>query len=91
MQTHLRDYSNLQDMYERYSTPARKIRFEQRVYRFKGVKRNFDHFIHLYHCESERHFIVVYLRYNLPVLIKPIYSIDKIQLAELRGDEWWVK
>lgn len=78
-----RVYSSLQDMYERYSTPAKTIKLEKHVYRFKGMRRKIAQSIHLYHCEKERHYIIVYLKYNFPVLIKPIYSVDAIDLTHL--------
>lgn len=76
-------YSSLQDMYERYSIAAKRIKLEGHIYRFIGVRRKIDHSIHLYHCEKERHYIIVYLKYSFPVLIKPIYSVDAIDLTHL--------
>lgn len=83
MPVRLRIYSCLQDMYERYSSPAEEIEFEKKRYVFKGYRRKFDHFIHMYHCAAEQHYIVVYTKSNLPVLIKPFYSVDDVQIAEL--------
>ena len=83
MPVRLRIYSCLQDMYERYSSPAEELGFEKKRYIFKGFRRKFDQFIHLYHCADEQHYIVVYLKYNLPVLIKTIYSVDEIKLVDL--------
>lgn len=79
----LRLYSCIQDMYERYSSPADELGFENHRYVLKGYRRKFDKFIHLYHCVEEQHFIAVYLKHNLPVLIKTIYSIDEIKIADL--------
>lgn len=83
MTRRLRTYSCLQDMYERYSAPAEEIKFEKRLYRFKGSRRNFNQVIHLFHCADEQHFIVVYLKFNLPALIKAFYSVDDVRIADL--------
>lgn len=83
MPVRLRLYSCIQDMYERYSSPADELGLENHRYVLKGCRRKFDQFIHLYHCAEEQHFIVIYLKHNLPVLIKTVYSIDEIKIVNL--------
>lgn len=85
MPTKLRVYSCHQDMYERYNTQsiADVVLFEGRRYRLIGERRKADIFIHLYRSEAEQQNIIVYLRNNLPFLIKPIYSINGIKLSEV--------
>lgn len=78
-----RIYSSLQDMYERYSSVAKTIEFEKRRYALQGYLRKPKHILHLYHCAEEQHYIVVYTKYSLPVLIKAFYSVDEIELAQL--------
>ena len=85
MPVKLRVYSCLLDMYERYSSQsiAEKLTFENRRYCLIGERRKGGIYLHLYHCEDEQHYILVHLRYNLPFLIKAIYSVDEIKLADL--------
>lgn len=85
MPVKLRVYSCLQDMYERYSAQAiaEILVFEKHRYRLMGERRKNDMYIHLYHCEVEQHYLLVHLRYNLPFLIKPFYSVNEIKLVDL--------
>ena len=85
MPVRLRIYSCLQDMYERYSSQAiaEKLIFENHSYRLIGERRKGNVFLHLYHCNDEQHYVLVHLRYNLPVLIKAFYSVSEIKLANL--------
>ncbi|MEG0380332.1 MAG: hypothetical protein RR603_01380 [Kurthia sp.] len=75
MPSKLRIYSCLQDMYERYSAYAiaEEVMFEERRYQLVGERRKADVYIHLYRSDEEQQNILVYLRNNLPFLIKPIY------------------
>lgn len=70
-------------MYERYSSPAEELEFEKHRYILKGYRRKFDKFLHMYYCAEEQHYIVVYTKYNLPVLIKHFYSVDEVKLADM--------
>ncbi|MER1958825.1 MAG: hypothetical protein ABS942_15690 [Solibacillus sp.] len=76
----LQKYCSRQDMYENYSTAAKEIEFEGRIYEFKGSKRVNDRSIHLYYCEQEQHYIRVNLQFNLPFLIEPFYSVNEVTL-----------
>lgn len=79
----LRAYSCLQDMYECFSAVVDELEFENQRYRHKGSRRKFEQTIHLYHCAEEQHYLVIYTKSNLPVLIKPFYSVNQIKLADL--------
>lgn len=85
MASKLRIYSCLQDMYERYQacSVTEKLKFENLYYSLKKTRRKGDMYLHLYHCADEQHYILVHLRYNLPVLIKAFYSIDEVDLKNL--------
>lgn len=83
MSMRLRAYSCLQDMYECYSAPAQELKFEKHLYRFRGSRRKFDQFIHMYHCADEQHYLVVYLKSSLPVLIKAFYSVEEVKIANM--------
>lgn len=83
MTMRLRAYSCLQDMYESFSAAVEELKFENHKYRLKGSRRKFDQIINLYHCAEEQHYIVIYTKFNLPVLIKPFYSVNEVKLADL--------
>lgn len=84
----MRQYPTLQMMYENYSNVAiaEKLIVEKHEYRLIGCRRKGNLWVHVYRCDEEQHSLLVYLRYNIPFLIKPIYSINGIAL-----DEVWEK
>lgn len=85
MPVKLRVYSCHQDMYERYNAQsiADVIVFENRRFRLVGERRKTNMYIHLYRSDVEQQNIIVYLRNNLPFLIKPIYAINGIKLIDV--------
>lgn len=80
-----RQYPTLQEMYENYSVSpiARQLIVEKHEYRFIGYQRKGNLLVHVYRCEKEQHNLLVYMRYNIPFLIKPIYSINGITLNKV--------
>lgn len=76
----LQSYRSRQDLYERYSSPAREIEFEGHIYQLIGSKREKDRSLHLYNCEKEQHYIEIYLQFNLPFLVKAFYSIEEVKI-----------
>lgn len=70
-------------MYESFSGIVDELKFESQLYRRKGSRRKFDQFVHLYHCSEEQHYLVVYTKFNMPVLIRSLYSVNEVKLADL--------
>lgn len=85
MPSKIRSYKTIQSMYENYRVIdlAEKLVLEGHEYRLVGERRKGDSWVHVYRCEQERHNVIVYLRYNLPYLIKPVYSINGIALGSI--------
>lgn len=68
-------YSDNTDIYDLYRAPARFIEFEDDVYKFEGTERKADVDIHIYRCETEQHYLRIYLQDGKPFLVEGVYKI----------------
>lgn len=81
----MRQYPTLQMMYEEYSAKhiTEKLIVDKVEYRFIGSRRKGSIWVHAYRSDEEQHNLMVYLRSDMPFLIKPVYSINGIRLEEI--------
>lgn len=54
------------------------ISFENHLYAFVAERRMGSLKYHLYYCPNERHYILIHMRYDVPILIKAFYSTEHI-------------
>lgn len=73
-------YSNLEDIYENYTSVSKFIFFEDDVYEFRESKRANDTEIHLYRCDAEQHNLKIHLKSGVPYLVEGSYSIEAVKL-----------
>lgn len=73
-------YSNLEDIYENYTSASKHIFFEGEIYNYTDYKVMADADIHLYRCEKEMHNLKIYMRSGVPYLVEGLYSVEPIKL-----------
>ncbi|MEG0275308.1 MAG: hypothetical protein RR603_03045 [Kurthia sp.] len=73
-------YKDLEDLYKRYSKLVSLLVFEGRKYKFKDAKVEGGYKLHLYHCEDERHYILIHLKKEKAVLVQTFYSVEEVKV-----------
>ena len=73
-------YSNLEDIYENYTSISKNIFFEGEVYEYADFKVMADADIHLYRCEKEMHNLKIYARNGVPYHVTDSYSVKAVKL-----------